>query len=172
MFGVSNSGTVSRTIEGVRLAREKGAWTFGVTVHASSKLAQTAETLLRVNSVDNIKELPDGKRVITPGTVTYTASMLGLVTAAIAIGERLGTLDAARSAQLVASLRSVSESMRLSDAGTREIADKLSAEPYAGSACRRARRGPELRHRLFCHGQMVRGSDPAVPRVPARGVGA
>jgi glutamine---fructose-6-phosphate transaminase (isomerizing) len=125
VFGVSNSGTVSRTIEGVRLAREKGAWTFGVTVHASSKLAQTAETLLRVNSVDNIKELPDGTRVITPGTVTYTASMLGLFTAAIAIGERLGTLDAARSAEFVASLRSVAEAMRLSDAGTREIADKL-----------------------------------------------
>src|SRR6202161_3084869 len=125
VFGVSNSGTVSRTIEGVRLARERGAWTFAVTVHAGSKLAQTAETLMRVNSVDNIKELPDGTRVVTPGTVTYTASMLGLFTAAIAIGERLGTLDAAKSAQLVASLRSVSESMRLSDAGTREIADKL-----------------------------------------------
>ena len=32
VFGVSNSGTVSRTIEGVRLARERNAWTFAVTV--------------------------------------------------------------------------------------------------------------------------------------------
>ena len=125
VFGVSNSGTVSRTIEGVRLAREKGAWTFAVTVNAGSKLAQTAETLMRVNSVDNIKELPDGTRVITPGTVTYTASMLGLFTAAIAIGERLGSLDAARSSRLVASLRSIAESMRASDAGTRRIAEAL-----------------------------------------------
>ena len=34
VFGISNSGTVSRTIEGVALARERGAWTFAVTVSA------------------------------------------------------------------------------------------------------------------------------------------
>src|ERR1700722_19084594 len=37
VFGVSNSGTVSRTIEGVRLAREKGGWRFAVTGNAGSK---------------------------------------------------------------------------------------------------------------------------------------
>ena len=37
VFGVSNSGTVSRTIEGVSLARERGAWTFAVTVSAASR---------------------------------------------------------------------------------------------------------------------------------------
>ncbi len=125
VFGVSNSGTVSRTIEGVRLARDKGAWTFGVTVNAGSKLAQTAETLLRVNAMDNIKELPDGTRVITPGTLTYTASMLGLFTAAVAIGERLGTLEAARSAQLVASLHGVADAMRAADGPTLERARAL-----------------------------------------------
>ena len=77
VFGISNSGTVSRTIEGVRLARDMGAWTFAVTVSADNKLAQTAETLIKVNATPNIKELPDGTRVVTPGTVTYTASMLG-----------------------------------------------------------------------------------------------
>src|SRR6201996_4223345 len=76
VFGVSNSGTVSRTIEGVRLAREKGAWTFAVTVNATNKLAQTAETLIKVNATPNIKEQPDGTRVVTPGTITYTASLL------------------------------------------------------------------------------------------------
>lgn len=125
VFGVSNSGTVSRTIEGVRLAREKGAWTFAVTVNPDSKLAQTAETLMRINSIDNIKQLQDGTRVITPGTVTYAASMLGLFTAAIAIGERLGTLDAKRSAELVASLRHTADAMRASDAGTLSIAREL-----------------------------------------------
>ena len=59
VFGVSNSGTVSRTIEGIRLAREKGAWTFAVTVSADNKLAKAAETLIRVNATPNIKELDD-----------------------------------------------------------------------------------------------------------------
>lgn len=58
VFGVSNSGTVSRTIEGVSLARERGAWTFAVTVSAENRLATTAETLVKVNAVPNIKERP------------------------------------------------------------------------------------------------------------------
>ena len=96
VFGISNSGTVSRTIEGVRLARERGAWTFAVTVSADNNLARTAETLIKVNAPPNIKEQPDGTRVVTPGSVTYTASMLGLFIAAIALGEHIGHLDAAR----------------------------------------------------------------------------
>ena len=37
VVGISNSGTVARTVEGVRLARQRGAWTFGVTVSAAPK---------------------------------------------------------------------------------------------------------------------------------------
>ncbi len=125
VFGVSNSGTVSRTIEGVRLAREKGAWTLGVTVNPQSKLAQTAETLMRVNAMDNIKLLPDGTRVITPGTLTYSASMLGLFTAAIAIGERIGALDGERVVELTQSLHKTAEAMQAADAVTAEVARKL-----------------------------------------------
>src|SRR5271156_7249786 len=96
VFGVSNSGTVSRTIEGVRLARERGAWTFAVTVSDQSVLARTAETLIKAYSPPNIKEAPDGTRVITPGTISYTASMLALYVASIAFGEKLGVLSASQ----------------------------------------------------------------------------
>ncbi|MBB4053932.1 glucosamine 6-phosphate synthetase-like amidotransferase/phosphosugar isomerase protein [Devosia subaequoris] len=127
VFGVSNSGTVSRTIEGVRLARAKGAWTFAVTVSAENKLAQAAETLIRVNATPNIKELPNGTRVVTPGTVTYTASMLGLYVAAIAIGERIGHLDAAASKVLVEELHATAEAMRAADASTAALAREIAA---------------------------------------------
>ncbi|MDB5563294.1 MAG: Glucosamine 6-phosphate synthetase, contains amidotransferase and phosphosugar isomerase domain [Hyphomicrobiales bacterium] len=125
VFGVSNSGTVSRTIEGVRLARDKGAWTFAVTVSADNKLAQTAETLIRVNATPNIKELPNGTRVVTPGSITYTASMLGLFVAAIAIGERLGNLDAAKSKQMVADLHATAAAMAVADKSVLPLATKL-----------------------------------------------
>jgi glucosamine 6-phosphate synthetase-like amidotransferase/phosphosugar isomerase protein len=125
VFGVSNSGTVSRTIEGVRLARDKGAWTFAVTVSADNKLAQTAETLIRVNATPNIKELPNGTRVVTPGSITYTASMLGLFVAAIAIGERLGNLDAAQSKQMVADLHSTAAAMAVADKSVLPLATKI-----------------------------------------------
>lgn len=127
VFGVSNSGTVSRTIEGVRLARAKGAWTFAVTVSADNRLAKAAETLIRVNATPNIKELPNGTRVVTPGTITYTASMLGLYVAAIAIGERLGHLDAAKSAALVDELQAAAVAMAAADAPTSKLAQEIAA---------------------------------------------
>lgn len=132
VFGVSNSGTVSRTIEGVRLARQRGAWTFAVTVSPDNKLAQTAETLMHVNAAPNIKELSDGSRVVTPGSVTYTASMLGLFVAAIAMGERIGNIDAAKSKELVAELHATGAAMAAADrpvhALAQEVADSFTTD--------------------------------------------
>ncbi len=125
VFGISNSGTVSRTIEGVRLARERGAWTFAVTVSADNTLAKTAETLIKVNAPPNIKEQADGSRVVTPGSVTYTASMLGLFVAAIAFGERVGHLDAARVAALLDELHKLPAAMAAADATVRALAPTI-----------------------------------------------
>lgn len=127
VLGVSNSGTVSRTIEGVRLARERGAWTFAVTVSAGNRLAETAETLIKVNATPNIKERPDGTRVITPGTVTYTASLLGLFVAAIALGEKVGNLDGKRSNSLVEQLRRLADSMAAADQAVRPIVAEIAS---------------------------------------------
>ena len=115
VFGISNSGIVSRTIEGVRLARERGAWTFAVTVSGDNTLARTAETLIKVNAPPNIKEQPDGTRVVTPGSVTYTASMLGLFVAAIAFGEHIGHLDTDRVGAMVRELETLPDAMAAAD---------------------------------------------------------
>ncbi len=127
VFGVSNSGTVSRTIEGVSLARERGAWTFAVTVSASTRLATVAETLVKVNATPNIKERPDGSRVVTPGTVTYTASLLGLCVAGIALGERAGRLDRARASALAVQLYQLGDRMAEADATVRPIVAEIAA---------------------------------------------
>ena len=127
VFGVSNSGTVSRTIEGVRLARERGAWTFAVTVSAANRLAQTAETLVKVNATPNIKERPDGTRVVTPGTVTYTASLLGLCLAGIALGERVSNLDGRRSQAIVDEFRRLPDAMLAADETSRAIVAEIAA---------------------------------------------
>ena len=111
VFGVSNSGTVSRTIEGVRDSKARGAWTFGLTVSDQNTLARTADVPLILNSPPNIKESPDGTRVVTPGTVTYTASLLGLYIAAIALGERIGSLTAENAQARLADLRRVADVM-------------------------------------------------------------
>jgi glutamine---fructose-6-phosphate transaminase (isomerizing) len=127
VFGVSNSGTVSRTIEGVRLAREIGAWTFAITVSAENTLARTAETLLKVNAPPNIKERSDGARIITPGSVTYTASMLGLFIASIALGERTGRLTPDRANALLNELRALPEAIAAADRAVSAIAPKIAS---------------------------------------------
>ncbi len=127
VFGVSNSGTVSRTIEGIRLARERGAWTFAVTVNETNKLAETAETLIKVNAVPNIKESPDGTRVVTPGTVTYTASMLGLYIAGIAIGQHVGHLDEAKVESMVAELKALPEAMQEAATASKDLSEELAS---------------------------------------------
>ena len=111
VFGVSNSGTVSRTIEGVRESKARGAWTFGLTVSDQNTLARTADVPLILNSPPNIKESPDGAKVVTPGTLTYTASLLGLYIAAIALGEKIGTLTPEDVSLRLADLRRVGELM-------------------------------------------------------------
>ena len=125
VFGISNSGAVSRTIEGVRLSRERGAWTFAVTVSGDSNLGTAAETLIKVNATPNIKEQADGSRVITPGTITYTASMLGLYVAGIAIGEHIGHLNAEHAKALVAELQALPDSMEKAAAAADEIAKEI-----------------------------------------------
>jgi glucosamine--fructose-6-phosphate aminotransferase (isomerizing) len=125
VFGVSNSGTVSRTIEGVRLARDRGAWTFAVTVSDESNLARTAETLMRAHSPQNIKESMDGTSVITPGTISYTASMLALYVASIAFGEKLGVLSAVQVKDLVAELHATAGHMAQADEAVKKLCEDL-----------------------------------------------
>jgi glucosamine 6-phosphate synthetase-like amidotransferase/phosphosugar isomerase protein len=127
VFGVSNSGTVARTIEAVRLARERGAWTFAVTVSADNELARTAESLVQLETVPNIKTRADGSKLVTPGTITYTASLLGLCAGAVALGEALGALDAPRVADEIALLRRVAAWMRDAEALVADAARELAA---------------------------------------------
>ena len=154
VFGVSNSGTVSRTIEGVALARERGAWTFAVTVSADNRLAATAETLVKVNAVPNIKERPDGTRVVTPGSVTYTASMLGLFVAGIALGEKVGiSIKNGRRHWSGSSWAARQHGRGRQNCSARRRGDRgeLLSRPQDGHPRRRA----ELRHGLFRHGEMA-----------------
>jgi glucosamine 6-phosphate synthetase-like amidotransferase/phosphosugar isomerase protein len=127
VFGVSNSGTVARTIEGVRLARERGAWTFAVTVRDDNALAHAAESLLQIDAPPNIKRRPDGTALVTPGTLSYSASLLGIAGGAIALGEAIGALDAAGVADALASFAQLADAMAEADASVAAAAPALAA---------------------------------------------
>jgi glutamine---fructose-6-phosphate transaminase (isomerizing) len=125
VVGVSNSGTVARTIEGVRLAREAGAWTFAVTVGSVNELARTAETLVQLDAIPNIKVRADGSKLVTPGTLSYTASLTGVCAWAIALGAYRGRLDEAGVRDAVAELERVADWMAEADASFAPLAPEL-----------------------------------------------
>ena len=127
VVGVSNSGTVARTVEGVRLARQRGAWTFGVTVSAENDLARAAETLVQLETIPNIKIRADGTKLVTPGTITYAASLLGVCGWAIALGAHLGALDGPRTAAAIAQFDRLADWMAEAGARTAALAPALAA---------------------------------------------
>ena len=121
----------------------------------STRLATAAETLIKVNATPNIKERPDGTRVVTPGTVTYTASLLGLCVAGIALGERVGKLDAAprRSAAWPNSTSWATPWRGGRDRRADRGGDRR--DVHARPEDRDSRRRPQLRHSLFRHGEVA-----------------
>jgi glucosamine--fructose-6-phosphate aminotransferase (isomerizing) len=105
VIGVSTSGEVARTLEGLRLAHRAGARTVALTANPSSRLALSAHYVL------SAKISPSKDPSPAPGVRSYMASLLALDLAAVRIGEASGFLS--REAALLArdELRSLSEAL-------------------------------------------------------------
>ena len=85
ILAVSVSGRVSRTIEALELARQKGALTVAVTGSRQTPLAQVADFVLETA----VPPLPNELQgLIVPGTRSYYASQLALYLLAIHIGQQ------------------------------------------------------------------------------------
>ncbi|MEM8664226.1 MAG: SIS domain-containing protein, partial [Pseudomonadota bacterium] len=120
VFAISNSGSVASTLEGARRAKAAGAWTVAITANPDSKLADICETTVLVEAPQNFKTAPDGRTLVTPGTITYTASVLGALLAGLALGEARGRpIDAELGA-----LTKLPALMGEADARTREAAKR------------------------------------------------
>ena len=78
VIGISVSGEVSRTVEALGLARQRGALTVALTGDGASRAAQAAERAL---------VLPVESYGHSPGVRTYALSLLGLYLLAIRLGE-------------------------------------------------------------------------------------
>ncbi len=84
VVAVSNSGRVVRTVECARVAGERGIASLGLTYNPRSPLAEAAHMLLPWS-------YPDVG--FGPGTLSYLASLVGLYTLAVRLGELNGRLD-------------------------------------------------------------------------------
>jgi glucosamine--fructose-6-phosphate aminotransferase (isomerizing) len=102
VIGISVSGSVARTYEGLLMAREKGVTTMALTATPDGRLATAGDLLFRAPFI----EFPMPEGTITPGVRTFFVNQLALLVIAIQIGEVRGHLSKAEAdayrAQLLA----------------------------------------------------------------------
>jgi glucosamine--fructose-6-phosphate aminotransferase (isomerizing) len=120
LFGISNSGHVSRSIEAVDLARVAGADTIAVTGNRESGIARAAAAALA------IPILPMGR---APGIRSYTVQLLSLLLCALRLGELRHILSAAEAQAWRQQLRDTAACMeatlQATDALARQVAQHL-----------------------------------------------
>jgi len=86
--GASVSGEVSRTLEGMLLARKAGAQVLALTASPTSRIARAADVV--VDTTQPPFQDPDG--MVIPGVRSYVANQVGLLLLAIYFGELRGRI--------------------------------------------------------------------------------
>jgi glucosamine--fructose-6-phosphate aminotransferase (isomerizing) len=120
LFGISNSGHVSRSIEAVGLARAAGVDTIAVTGNGTSGIAREAAAAVAV-------AIPAMGR--SPGIRSYTVQLLSLLLCALRLGELRQTISTADAMAWRQQLRDVAACMeaaiQASDDRARQVAERF-----------------------------------------------
>src|SRR5215510_7315099 len=122
LFGISNSGQVSRSIEAVGLARAAGVDTIAVTGNGTSGIARAAATAVAV-------AIPPMGR--SPGIRSYTVQLLSLFLCTLRLGELRQVLSAAEAKAWRQQLRDIATCMEATllatDGLARQVAEHVGA---------------------------------------------
>jgi glucosamine--fructose-6-phosphate aminotransferase (isomerizing) len=116
LFGISNSGQVSRSIEAVALARAAGIDTIAVTGTANSGIAREAAHAVA---------LPIAPMGRSPGIRSYTMQLLTLLLCALRIGELRQVLTPTEAETWRQHLRAVAASMEATLQATDTLAQQI-----------------------------------------------
>jgi glutamine---fructose-6-phosphate transaminase (isomerizing) len=120
LFGISNSGQVSRSIEAVGLARGAGIDTIAVTGNGTSGIAREAAATIAV-------AIPAMGR--SPGIRSYTVQLLSLLLCALHLGELRQVISTAEARAWRQQLRDVAACMQATiqatDDRARQVAERL-----------------------------------------------
>ena len=146
LFGISNSGAVSRTIEAVAMARDAGLDTIAVTGNGTSSITQEAAATVAV-------PIPPMGRA--PGIRSYTVQLLTLFLCALRLGEIRQVLAAEEATRWRQRLRDVAttmeETIATNDAAVRRLVERWRGQEdwvFVGA-------GPSYATALFCAAKLV-----------------
>ncbi len=125
VIAVSVSGSASRTVEAMRMARQAKAVTIALTGNLNSALAQVADLIMETA----VPPLPDELQgMIVPGTRSYIASQLSLYLCALQLGEYRGYLSKTKVNQIRRELASMADMMEETIAKSDSTAMRMAAE--------------------------------------------
>jgi glucosamine--fructose-6-phosphate aminotransferase (isomerizing) len=120
LFGISNSGQVSRSIEAVGLAREAGVDTIAVTGNSTSGIVREAAATVAVAIAAMGR---------SPGIRSYTVQLLSLLLCALRLGELRQAISSAEARAWRQQLRDVAACMQATiqatDDRARQVAERL-----------------------------------------------
>ena len=153
VIGISVSGSVTRTIEGVLRARARGLRTLAVTSSTSTPIAQAAGAVLTTH----VPDLPNAAGVQVPGSRSYLASLLMLFVCALRIAEGRGQPVATWRAALMDTAERIAQTVALSDAAAQACAERTRDAVefvFCGS-------GPNFGTAQFCAAKVLEASGDA-----------
>jgi glucosamine--fructose-6-phosphate aminotransferase (isomerizing) len=146
LFGISNSGRVSRSIEALAMARDAGLHTVAVTGNATSPVTREADAVMAV-------PIPAMGR--SPGIRSYTVQLLTLLLSALGLGEMRQVLSPAEAMSWRQRLRDVAgimdATLHACDVAVRQLAARWRDTPdwvFIGA-------GPSYATALFCAAKLV-----------------
>jgi glucosamine--fructose-6-phosphate aminotransferase (isomerizing) len=127
---VSVSGSVTRTIEAMRIAKDKGALTIAITGNPQAPLAQACQHLIDCT----IPQLPDPQDDIIPGVRSYRMTLLAHYLLAVHFAETTGRISPedgeAYRAHLLRTADAIEATLAAGAANVRTLVGTLSDEDY------------------------------------------
>jgi glucosamine--fructose-6-phosphate aminotransferase (isomerizing) len=159
VIGVSVSGGVTRTIEGVLRAAQRGMTTLAITSSGTTPIAKAVQHVLTTR----VPDVPNAQGVQVPGSRSFFASLVMLYLSAIRLGEMRGHLSAAQAedwrSELLSCANAIRQTVQMSDAAARDLAEQTvnaTEFVFCGS-------GPNHASALFSAAKMLEASgDPAL----------
>jgi len=150
VVGISVSGGVTRTIEGIVRAKVRGLRTFAVTSGSHTPIAQAADVVLATRSPD----VPNAAGVQVPGARSYFASLVMLYGCALRLAEARGHDVRAWRATLLDMGTRVEQTIEMSDAAARALAERtLDAGEFVFCGS-----GPNFGTAQFCAAKVLEAS--------------
>lgn len=153
VIGVSVSGKVSRTIEGLARARKRGLRTLAVTSSRETPIAQVADEV----AITTVSDLPNPDGVQSPGARSYVASLVTLYALALALAEARGREVLSWWSALSATADAARATLQDTDARAQALAEETrtaSEFVFCGS-------GPNFGTAQFCAAKVIEASGDA-----------